>query len=36
VTNVHDAGVDVAKLFEAEEPGTVSRVIEDKGLHQSV
>lgn len=36
VTYVHDAGVDVAELFEAKESGAVSRVIEDEGLYQSV
>lgn len=36
MTYVHDAGVDVAKLFETKESGAVSRVIEDVGLYQSV
>lgn len=32
MTHVHDAGIDVTKLFETKESGTVSRVIEDVGL----
>lgn len=31
--SLHDAGVDVAKLLEAEQPGTVGRVIEDEALY---
>ena len=34
-TYVHDAGVDVAKLLEAKEPGGVGGVIEDVGLGRS-
>lgn len=35
-THVHDTGVNVAKLLEAEQPRSVSRVIEGEALRCSV
>jgi len=33
-THVHDTAVDVAELLQAEQPGTVGRVIEDVALQR--
>ena len=35
-THVHDTAVDISKLFEAEQTGAMSRVIECEALYKSV